>query len=119
MVQLSFAVSPPCPAPPAISAASSWVAPETAEATIDSRSRAPVLKLNSPESVTYPRVQIFEYLREGRGQPEVGLPASKVYPHLFGHLDHALASNTSGDEPDTLFERVESLRSNSNLDGVS
>lgn len=92
--------------------------PETAEAIIDSRSRAPVLKLDSPESVTYPRIQIFEYLR-GLCQPEVGLPASKVYPHLFGNLGHALASNASGDEPDTPFERVERLWSNSNLDGVS
>ncbi|WP_253276519.1 hypothetical protein [Yersinia enterocolitica] len=65
--------------------------------------------------MTYPRIQIFEYLR-GLCQPEVELPASKVYPHLFGNLGHALASNASGDEPDTPFERVERLRSNGNLD---
>ena len=86
--------------------------PETAEAIIDSRSRAPVLQLDSPESVTYPRIQIFEYL-QSLCQPEVGLPASKVYPHLFGNPGHALASSASGDEPDTPFERVERLRSNS------
>lgn len=92
--------------------------PETAEAIIDSRSRTPVLQLDSPESVTYPRIQIFEYLR-GMCQPEAGLPAPKVYPHLSGNPGHALASSASGDEPDTPFERVELLRSNSNLDGVS
>lgn len=78
----------------------------------------PVLKVDSPESVTYPRIQLFEYLR-CLCQPEAGLPASKVYPYLFGNLGHALVSNASGDEPDTPFERVERLRSNSNLDGVS
>ena len=92
--------------------------PETAEATIDSRSRAPVLKQDSPESVTYPRIQIFEYLR-GLCQPEIGLTASDVCLHLFGNPRHALASNASSDAPDTLFERVERLRSNSNLNGVS
>ena len=50
-----------------------------------------MLKLDSPESVTYPRIQIFEYLR-GLCQPEVGLSAAKVYPHLFGNLGHALTS---------------------------
>nr|WP_172945587.1 hypothetical protein [Escherichia coli] len=65
--------------------------------------------------MTYPRVQTFEYLR-GLCQPEVGLPASKVYPHLFGNLAHALASNASGDEPvssafvnATMFDRFISL----------
>ncbi|EPB0153672.1 hypothetical protein ACQ9T2_004602 [Escherichia coli] len=55
----------------------------------------------------------------GLCQPESELPASKVYPHLFGNPGYALASNASGDEPDTPFERVGHLRSNSNPDGVS
>lgn len=84
--------------------------PETAKVITDSRSRTAVLKLDSPESVTYPQIQIFEYLRS-LCQPEVGLPAPKVYPHLSGNLGYALASNTSGDEPDAPFERSEQHQS--------
>ena len=62
-VQPSFAVSPPLPHASRHKCGLLMGGPKTAEATIDSRSRAPVLKLDSPELVTYPRVQIFEYLR--------------------------------------------------------
>lgn len=117
-VQPSFAVSPPVPRASRHKCGQLMGSPETAEATIDSHSRAPVLKLDSPEPVTYPRVQTFEFLR-GLCQPEVGPPTSEVCPHLFGNLGHALASNASGDDPDTLLERVECLRSHGNFDGVS
>ena len=91
-VQPSFAVPPPVPRASRHECGQLMVSTEAAEATVGRRSRAPVLELDGPESVAYPRVQIFEYL-QGLGQTEVRLPARQIRPHLFRNLGHALAAD--------------------------
>ena len=117
-VQSSLAVTPPATGSSGNEGCQIMRRTEASESAVHRGSNTPVFELDSPESVTNPRVKIFERL--GRlCQSEVRLPPRQVFPHLLGNLSHAFATDPLGDGFNALLERLQSLGSNRRFDCVT